>query len=131
MLSAFTPWAHPVSVEGSAHGAWTRPPSSKSTPSFLLSCQCHLRPDRPVAPARQPRRPVCEPGSQHRHGHQRLATHHPMPGGALLVQKNDPVLLALLDLLLRLGLSAFTRIPELSLMLFAASRSPSNHYPTV
>ena len=70
ILSAFTPWAHPVSVEGSAHSAWTRPPRSKSTPSFLLSRRrCHLRPNQPAAPARQPRRPVCELGSHHRHGH--------------------------------------------------------------
>ena len=44
-------------------------------------------------------------------------------------QKNDPVLMALLDLLPRLGLSSFTRIPELSLTLFAASRSPFQPLP--
>lgn len=92
-------------------------------------CQCHLRPNQPAALAASQGMQVCKLGSLHRHCLQCLATHCSMPGGALLSQKNDPVLMALLDLLPRLGLSSFTRIPELSLTLFAASRSPFQPLP--
>ena len=102
--------------------------NQRCTSSFS-PCQCHLRPNQPAALGCQPRDAACKPGSHHRHCHQCLATHCSMPGGALLFQKKDPVLTAPLDLLPRLGLSSFTRIPELSLMLFSASRSPLQPLP--